>query len=211
VITTIPSEIVLPDLRRTLLMVIEDGREVESELSLDSGRHLMRITPYMSEFSRPVGAMLTFMDVSHVHRTEKALEKSNATLRAVLDNVCDGIIVANQRGVIESFNSAAERIFGYRSGEALGQNVTLLMPEPYRNAHNGYIESYLETGKARIIGTGREVNGRRKDGAIFPLHLTVTETWVSGERKFIGILRELGGLTLLNALPGPATGSATAE
>jgi two-component system CheB/CheR fusion protein len=191
VITTIPSQISLPDLRRTLLTVIEEGREYESELVLDSGRYLLRITPYMSEFSKPVGAMLTFLDVSHVHHAEKALEKSNTTLRAVLDNVCDGVIVTDERGRIESFNAAAEHIFEYGSDEAVGENVTLLMPAPFSHAHEDHVETYLRTGKARIIGTSREFTGKRRDGSVFPLTLTLTEIWVSGERKFVGIIRDL--------------------
>jgi len=191
VITTIPSEISLPDLRGMLLAVVENGKECEHELNIDSGRYLMRITPYLSEFARPAGAILTFVDLSHVQHTEIALEESNANLRAVLENVFDGIIVANESGIIESFNSAAERIFGYRSDEVVGQNVAVLQPEPYRSEHDTYIEKYLESGQAKIIGIGREVTGQRKSGRSFPMDLAVTEMWLFGQRKFVGIIRDL--------------------
>ncbi len=191
VITTIPSEVSLPDLRRMLLAVIENGKECEHELDIESDRYLMRVTPYLSEFARPVGAMLTFIDLSHVQQTEIALEESNTILRAVLDNVFDGIVVANEKGIIESFNPAAEGIFGYRSAEAVGQNVTLLQPEPYCSEHDEYIENYLKTGQAKIIGIGREVIGQCKNGRTFPMDLAVTEMWLYGQRKFVGIVRDL--------------------
>jgi two-component system CheB/CheR fusion protein len=191
VITTIPSKINLPDLRGMLLSVIENGKECEHELDLDPDRYLMRITPYLSEFGRPVGTMLTFTDLSHVQQTEIALEESNTILRAVLDNVFDGIIVTDEKGTIEGFNSSAERIFGYSSDEAVGQNVTLLQPEPYRSEHDEYIENYLKTGRAKIIGIGRQVSGQRQNGDTFPMDLAVTEMWVLGRRKFVGIARDL--------------------
>ncbi len=191
VITSIPAEVSLPDLRNMLLTVIENGRESEHVLDINGGRHLMRITPYLSEFSRPVGAMVTFTDLSRIQRTELALTDSNAALRAVLDNVFDGIIVTGEDGIIEEFNSAAEKIFGYPSDEALGQNVTLLQAEPHRSMHDEYIRNYLKTGKAKIIGIGRKVSGRRKNGSTFPMDLAVTEMMVSGRRKFVGIVRDL--------------------
>jgi two-component system, chemotaxis family, CheB/CheR fusion protein len=191
VITTIPSSVELPDLRRTLLAVIENGETIEQEFSLDNGRYLMRITPYLGEFARPVGAMLTFVDLSLVQQAETALKESNVTLQAVLDNVVDGIIVADEKGTIESINAAAEKIFGYSEEETIGQNLSLLQPEPYRSEHQQYIENYLKTGEAKIIGISRQVSGRHRDGGTFPVHLTVTEIKVFGQRKFVGIIQDL--------------------
>jgi PAS domain S-box-containing protein len=191
VITSIPTEVSLPDMRRMLMSVIENGKEMDHELNLDGGRFLMRITPYMSEFARPVGAMVTFTDLTHIQSAEMALKESNDTLRAVLDNVFDGIIVADEKGTIEGFNAAAEKIFGYPSEEVVGQNVTVLQPEPYRSEHDGYIRAYLKTGQAKIIGTGRKVEGKRKNGSTFPMDLAVTEMWLSDRRKFVGIVRDL--------------------
>lgn len=116
-----------------------------------------------------------------------------ATLRwkAIFEAAVDGIIVINARGRIEAFNPAAERLFGYRESEVLDQNVTLLMPSPYHEEHDGYLKKYLETGVQRIIGIGREVAGRRRDGTVFPVHLSVGEMLIGGERKFTGILHDL--------------------
>jgi two-component system, NarL family, sensor histidine kinase EvgS len=151
----------------------------------------MRITPYLNEFGRPIGAMLMFIDLTDVKQIDIALKNSNTYLHAVLKNVFDGIIVADERGNIESINLAAERIFGYRSDEAVGKNVNLLQPDPFKSEHDGYIQRYLKTGKAKIIGIGREVTGRRKDGHTFPMDLAVTEMRVHGQRKFVGIVRDL--------------------
>ena len=158
---------------------------------MENGRYLMRITPYLGEFARPVGAMLTFVDLSLVQHTERALEESNTTLRAIQDHVIDGIVVADEKGTIESINAAAEKIFGYSVEEVIGQNVTLLQPEPYRSEHDQYIKNYLKTGKAKIIGVSRKVSGRHKNGGTFPIHLAVTEIKVFGQRKFVGIIQDL--------------------
>ncbi|WP_255556474.1 PAS domain S-box protein [Methylococcus sp. Mc7] len=116
---------------------------------------------------------------------------SEATLRAVLDTLVDGIVVIDDRGAIQLFTPAAERMFGYHADEVLGRNVGLLMPSPYREEHDAYIGRYLRTGEARIIGIGREVQGRRKNGRLFPLHLSVGELRMDRRRWFVGITRDL--------------------
>jgi len=110
---------------------------------------------------------------------------------AIVRSAVDAIVVIDERGRIEAFNPAAERLFGYTEAEVAGRNVSLLMPPPYRDEHDGYLERYLATGEPHIIGTGRRVSGRRKDGSTFPLHLTVGEADVDGERKFTGIIHDL--------------------
>jgi two-component system, LuxR family, sensor kinase FixL len=111
--------------------------------------------------------------------------------QAIVQSAVDGIIVIDGHGRIEAFNPAAERLFGYRESEVLGQNVRLLMPPPYRDAHDGYLRDYLETRQPKIIGQGREVTGRRRDGTIFPMHLSVGEMIVDGAPKFTGIIHDL--------------------
>ena len=126
-----------------------------------------------------------------VSATKEALQEREARLRSILETAPDAIIVIDERGIMESYSQAAERLFGYRADEALGQNVSILMPSPYRERHDSYLNHYLETGERRIIGIGRIVVGRRKDGSTFPMELAVGEARVSGRRVFTGFIRDL--------------------
>jgi two-component system, LuxR family, sensor kinase FixL len=119
------------------------------------------------------------------------LRDSTARLQSIIDSAVDGIIVIDAHGLIERFNPAAERLFGYAEGEVLGRNVSMLMPSPYREEHDNYLARHLATGVQKIIGTGREVTGLRRDGSTFPLHLSVGKMIVGGEPKFTGILHDL--------------------
>lgn len=112
-------------------------------------------------------------------------------MSAVFDTATDGIIIINDRGVMEMVNQAAAELFGYEKSEMIGQNVSILMPQPHRRDHDGYISNYIETGIARIIGIGREVSGRKKDGTVFPLRLSISEVELSEKRAFTGILHDL--------------------
>ncbi len=122
---------------------------------------------------------------------ERALRESEAHFRSVLETVPDAIIVINDRGLIQSFSPAAERLFGYASADVIGQNVKLLMPQPYREEHDGYLERYRRTGERRIIGIGRVVLGRRADGSTFPMELAVGEINLEGKRMFTGFVRDI--------------------
>ena len=124
--------------------------------------------------------------------TRRALVESQARAQAVFETTVDGVITIDGRGRIESFNKGAERIFEYTAEEVVGRNVSVLMPEPYHSEHDGYMEAYHETGERRIIGIGREVVGRRKSGATFPMDLAVSEVPLSGGGKiFTGIVRDI--------------------
>ncbi|HXT42410.1 MAG TPA: PAS domain S-box protein [Candidatus Angelobacter sp.] len=125
------------------------------------------------------------------HRTQAALRDSEERLRAILETAVEGIITIDGRGIIESANPAAEKIFGYRAAEIIGKNVSALMPSPYREAHDGYLANYLRTGHAKIIGIGREVVGRRKDGSIFPMDLSVSEVRLADRCMFTGFVRDI--------------------
>ncbi|MDR3516920.1 MAG: PAS domain S-box protein [Azospirillaceae bacterium] len=117
---------------------------------------------------------------------------AEARLRTILNTAPDAIIVIDDRGLIESFSPAAERLFGYAAAEAAGANVKILMPAPYQEAHDGYIGHYLATGERRIIGIGRVVVGRRRDGSTFPMELAVGEIREPGGRRlFTGFCRDL--------------------
>lgn len=114
------------------------------------------------------------------------LRNTRTRLRAVLDGVESGVIAISAEGIVESFNQSAEGIFGYAPAEVLGNNVSMLMPEPYRSEHDGYIGNYLRSGQAKIIGSRREVMGRRKDGSLFDMALSIGETRLNDRTLFIG-------------------------
>jgi PAS domain S-box-containing protein len=132
-------------------------------------------------------------DLSARVRLEEQLRSSEARWRAIIDSAVDGIVVIDRLARIEAFNPGAERLFGYAEHEVVGQNVNMLMPSPYHEEHDRYLSRYLATGTAKIIGIGREVAGRRKDGTTFPVHLSVGQFALQGERKFTGILHDLTG------------------
>ena len=128
-------------------------------------------------------------DVTEQRRAEQALRESESRLRAIVDTAADGIITIDERGTIVAFNAAAERIFGYKAHEVLGREVNLLMPSPHREQHGRYLARYRSTGVARIIGTVRELVGRRRDGTIFPIELSVGAVDKLG--LFTGIVRDI--------------------
>ncbi len=120
--------------------------------------------------------------------TETRLRSLIAT---VLDTVVDGLITIDRQGVVQSYNKACTTLFGYAPEEILGHNVRILMPEPYHSEHDRYLSAYVETNVPRIIGIGREVMGRRKDGSTFPMELAVGESLQGGNHAFVGIVRDL--------------------
>ena len=162
--------------------VTKDRRRLDISLS---------VSPVRDAAGVVIGASTIARDITAQTRDVRNLQESEARLRSIVDAAVDGIIVIDARGMIEAFNPGAERLFGYQSEEVLGKNVNILMPAPYRDEHDGYMARYLSTGDARIIGIGREVSGMRKDGSTFPVHLSVGEMSLHGERKFTGILHDL--------------------
>jgi PAS domain S-box-containing protein len=130
-------------------------------------------------------------DVTDQVRAERALQASESRLRTVLDSVVDGIVVIDEEGIIESFNPAAERIFGYRADEVVGHGVRMLMPESLRDSHDGHLQGAMSTGQPRLIGSGRELSGRRKDGSLFPMEIAVSDMRIEGRVRFTGIMRDI--------------------
>ena len=112
-------------------------------------------------------------------------------LAAIVESAVDGIVMIDQHGLIEFFNPAAERLFGYTTAEVTGRNISMLMPSPHAEAHDNYMRRYLTTREPHIIGIGREVAAKKKDGTIFPVHLSVAEISLEGRTKFTGIVRDL--------------------
>jgi two-component system sensor kinase FixL len=129
----------------------------------------------------------------------RSVPEREALLQAIVETSPDGLITIDETGRIQSFNPAAEQIFGYAAAEVIGHNVACLMPSPYREQHDSYIRRYLRTGEKRIIGIGREVLGRRKDGTVFPLELAVGEVQAAGHRVFAGFVRDVSARRLAEA------------
>jgi PAS domain S-box-containing protein len=120
------------------------------------------------------------------------LVENRARLSAIIDNAGDGIVTIDEHGTIQTVNPACTRIFGYQPGEMIGRNVKMLMPDPYRSQHDGYLARYKATGEAHVIGSGREAEGRRKDGRLFPLDLAVAKLDLGGGKiAYSGILRDI--------------------
>ncbi|MBL8735380.1 MAG: PAS domain S-box protein, partial [Planctomycetes bacterium] len=134
-------------------------------------------------------------NVSDAERERRQAEanaaRHAARWQAIVDTATEGIVTIDEAARIETFNGAAERLFGYTAAEVLGRNVSLLMPAPYQQEHDGYMQRYLRTGERRIIGIGREVLGRRKDGSEFPIDLSVGEGDKDGRRFFTAVIRDI--------------------
>lgn len=130
-------------------------------------------------------------DITARKQAEAVILESEERFRILIDSMADGLVTIDDRGIIQTMNPAAESLFGYTADEIAGRNVSMLMPDPYRSEHDTFIKNYLTTGIARIIGIGREVEGLRRDGTVFPLELTVVEMHLKEERIFVGTLRDL--------------------
>jgi two-component system sensor kinase FixL len=137
------------------------------------------------------GVVILHADITDARIAQATAEAGEAHLRSILDTVPDAMIVIDAQGIIQSFSTAAERLFGYTSEEVHGRNVNMLMPSPYRGEHDGYLGRYLATGERRIIGIGRVVVGQRRDGGTFPMELSVGEVSRAGHRLFTGFIRDL--------------------
>jgi two-component system, LuxR family, sensor kinase FixL len=147
----------------------------------------------LAMLSAAIGAFLlkNQRSVNQLRVANQELAISHAHMRSVLETVPDAMVIIDEKGIIQSFSAAAERLFGYITGEVQGRNVSILMPEPYRHEHDGYLNRYLTTGERRIIGVGRVVVGQRKGGGTFPMELAVGEVAQAGKRQFIGFVRDL--------------------
>lgn len=128
--------------------------------------------------------------IARLRSKQRVVDMQNS-LFGVLENVHEGILTIDQHGIVQRFNLAAERIFGYSSREVMGRNVNMLMPEPYHTQHDGYLHNYLATHQPKVIGMGRKVEGRRKNGDVFPMHLAVTQVESVLGVQFIGLVRDI--------------------
>jgi len=167
--------------------------DVQCRVNRDAGGHWIRMRGGPVEGAdgtpRHLGGIV--LDIDEQKRLEEALRKNEDHLRSILETVPDAMIVIDELGTMQFFSSAAERLFGYSETEAIGQNVRMLMPEPDSGHHDGYLKRYRSTGERRIIGVGRMVTGKRRDGSTFPMHLSVGETQSGGAPYFTGFVRDL--------------------
>lgn len=166
----------------------------EVKLEFPDGRAMLTLCN-LAPLANPDGdvdaVLISFQDITAHKNTEKKLEQADSILKSILTTIPDAMIVIDESGLVSSFSATAEKMFGYPQEEIIGKNVKILMPEPYRAAHDGYIERYMRTDEKRIIGIGRTVVGCRKDGTTFPLQLEVGEAKIGNERYFTGFIIDL--------------------
>ncbi|MBI1274836.1 PAS domain S-box protein [bacterium] len=136
-------------------------------------------------------AVFSLILLLRLQLSDRLLKERKAKLRAAMQDAADGIVLINGQGQIEEFNSACEILFGYEAAEVMGKNVKILMPEPYHREHDGYLKNYQQTGVRKIIGIGREVKGKRKDGMIFDIDLRVSEVKIPGRTLYMGMFRDI--------------------
>jgi two-component system sensor kinase FixL len=149
------------------------------------------ISPVLDAEGRIIGASKIARDITASKQAQNLLKQDEAQLQSILDTVPDAMIVIDTKGVIQAFSATATRLFGYSVPEAIGKNVSILMPEPDHSRHDGYLARYLKTGERHIIGIGRLVVGRRRDGTTFPMELAVGEVNLGDKRFFTGFARDL--------------------
>lgn len=181
--------------KKEFLIARETGRfeEQGARLRKDGTSFIAHVslTPLKSEVGELLGYAKVTRDITERVAAEEALKTREAHLRSILETVPDAMIVIDEQARVQFFSAAAERLFGYKDSEIIGENIKILMPGPYREQHDGYMHRYLSTGERRIIGIGRVVVGQSKDGATFPIELAVGEMRSGGQRYFTGFIRDL--------------------
>jgi two-component system sensor kinase FixL len=185
------------DEMRRILATVGRGERVEhyeTERRRKDGQIIavsLTISPVYDHAGRIAGASKIARDITAAKRDADELIKREALLGSILETVPDAMVVIDERGIVQSFSAAAERMFGYAASEVCGGNVSMLMPTPHRERHDSYLARYLATGERRVIGLGRVVSGRRKDGSEFPLELAIGALHWDGRQMFTGFLRDL--------------------
>jgi two-component system CheB/CheR fusion protein len=176
-----------PDLQLDAEAVLDKLVSLKKEVQAEDGHCYMRqVLPYRTQDNRIDGVVVTFSDVA-----ADTIQEARRYAEAIVETAADGIITIDQHGTMLSFNRAAEQIFGYAAAEVIGQNVRMLMPATDAEAHDASLARHLKTGEKRIIGIGREVTGRRKDGTTFPMDLAVSEFHDGVGPRFVGIVRDI--------------------
>ena len=172
--------------------VLDQHKPVETVIRSEAGLdYLRRILPYRTNNDRIEGVVLTFVDITERKRIETALAESEHRMRTIVETAADAIITMTENGIIDSFNPAAERMFGYTRDEAIGQNISILMPTPHHDEHDHVLSRYKKSGTQRFTGLGRELIGQRKDGSTFPIDLAFSELCDGVAQSFTCIIRDI--------------------
>lgn len=182
------------DAEHELAQAAERGQfEVAGRLLRSDGGEIevyRLLTALRDERRQLLGFAVLLRDTTDQQRTRQMFYDQQRRLQSIVDTAVDAVVIIDEHGIVESFNHAGERMFGYRANEVVGRNVNMLMPSPFAEEHTGHLQRYLRTGQAKIIGIGREVQARRKDGTLFPADLAVSEFY-DGKPLFTGILRDI--------------------
>ncbi len=158
-----------------------------------AARRLLGLTAIVTLIYIAIKAYLV-IEIGRRARREEELENTAGRLRAIFDTMLDGVVTINESGSIESYNAAAEHIFGHAANEVISRNVKMLMPEPFRSAHDGYLRAHAARGDSRVMGTRRELTAQRKDGSVFPIELTLSEMRLGPRRLFLAFVRDISEL-----------------
>lgn len=190
----IRSGFAFPVFMGNTVVAILEFFSLESETVEHCDAYLEVLGNVSSQLGRVIERQQAKNELIHLKEVEQLLvfvAEHETRTNVILNSVAEAVIAIDERGIIELFNPAAEQIFGYKMHEVMGQNVNMLMPEPDKSKHSEYVQNYLRTGVAKVIGLGREVSGRRKNGSTFPMILNVTETKLGNRRLFIGAARDI--------------------
>lgn len=191
-ITHFTNSLEYPLLAEDARAVMQDLTTIEREAcGRDGSWLLIRLRPYSTVEGKVDGVVITLVNLTERHKAATALRESEARVRAIMAGVADAIVTADETGRIQWVNRATADMFGFSAEELIGVDIGSLMPEPHRSQHQAYLENYLDSGKARVMGIGREVEAVRKDGSRFPAELNISETWYQGRKLFIAFLRDL--------------------
>lgn len=174
---------------RTILIDISERKWLEEALHQSNARLEVRVRERTRELENTYNRLYEEAEARRAADTDRAVSESR--FRSLFETAAEGIVTIDEQGIVELINPAAERMFGYPAGDVVGRNVSMLLPEPHRSRHDSYLAHYRETGERKIIGIGREVEGQRKDGTIFPLHLSVGESRDDRGRFFTGIIHDI--------------------
>ncbi len=181
--------------QRGLQTALEQGRFEEEGLRLKKGGTpfwvIVTITDIHDAFGRHIGFANVTRDITETRRSEEQLRDAEVRMRSIVNHLRDGIVTIDEDGTVVAYNRAAENMFGYMTSEVVGENVNVLMPESFNREHDGYLTNDMRCGETEVVGNGREVIGRRKDGSTFPMEFAVSAFHLGQRRHFTGILRDI--------------------